>query len=537
MNQTGTHNEDHGAEAIGLSGTGRVFWNLREAALCERAVARAEGRLSDTGALVVATIPPPALEEQDRYVVRDEVDADGAWWDGANPLARAHFEALKSDMFAYAGGRTLFAQDLLAGSDPAGRAALRVLTEHAWQALFMRNLLRRPEADELAGFMPQLTIVSTPGFRAEPEKHGVRGTGAVACDLAQNLVLIAGTPHAEEIEGALCAWLAHVLPGRERLALSGAASLGAAGELALFLGRAGTGATTLAFDPARRLFADGVMAWGREGIDALGAGCHVRVPALSPESGEALHGAARRFGAVLANVPLDPDSRAPDFGEGALAGEGRAAFPLAFLTDSGSGAAAHRPRHLFLMVNDAFGVLPPIARLTPAQMLYHFLSGYAGTVATTDSGAETPQAGFRPCGTAIALPRQPAEEGRLLRELLARHEPTCWLLNTGWIGRRGGNGQRVPLNATRALVGAALAGALDAAEFRTDPNFGFAVPVEVEGVERALLDPARAWPTRIDYSMTARRLVGLFTANFARFEAAVDEEVRAAQPGLAMAAE
>ncbi|MCK0207159.1 phosphoenolpyruvate carboxykinase (ATP) [Starkeya koreensis] len=542
MNQTGTHNEDHGAEAIGLSGTGRVFWNLREAALCERAVARAEGRLSDTGALVVATVPPPTLDEQDRYVVRDEAVEDGARWEGANPLPRASFETLKADMLAYAGGRTLFGQDLYAGADPV---PVRVLTEHAWQALFVRNLLRRPEPSALAGFVPQLTILSTPGFRAEPEKHGVRGTGAVACDLAQGLVLIAGTLHAEEMEAALAAGLAH-MPAhspaeRGRLVLSGAASVeegstGTTGDLALFLGRSGAGATTLAAGPARTLCADGLLAWGQDGIEPVGAGCHPRTRGLSPDNAPAFHAAARRFGAVLANVGLDPEGRAPDFDDDAPAGEGRAAFPLDFLPGGGAPMAG-RPRHVFLLVHDAFGVLPPIARLTPSQALYHFLSGYQGDVTSTESGAEAPQARFAPGGAAIALPTPPSTESRLLRELLARDAPGCWLVNTGWLGSRAGTGRRVPLAVTRRLVEAALSGALDAGETRTDPNFGFAVPVEVEGVERALLDPARAWPTRIDYSMTARRLVGLFTANFARFESAVDEEVRGAQPGVAIAAE
>ena len=537
MNQTGTRNEDHGVEAIGLDGTGRVFWNLGEAALLERAVARAEGRLSDTGALVAATAPPAAPGPDDRYIVRDAASEDGVWWDGVNALERDRFERLKADMLAHAGGRTLFAQDLHAGTGPGRRVNVRVLSEHAWHALFVRNMLFRPEAAELLGFVPELTILCTPGFRAEPETHGVRSSTVVAVDLARGLVLIAGTLHAGEITASLFAWLAHALPDRGLLPLAGAASVGAAGDVAVFLGRPGTGTTALAADPARTLIADGAHIWSADGIGAVAGGSHARTRGLSPDAAPALYAAVRRFGSVMENVALDPDSRAPDFDDAAPAGDARAAFPLSFLAGARAEGNAGAPKHIFLLAGDAFGVLPPIARLTPAQALYHYLSGYGATPEGTEAGGEMPRATFCAGGAPAVLPRHPSVYGGLLRDLLARHAPSCWLVNTGWIGGRAGIGQRVPLALTRRLVEAALSGALDGAEFRTDPNFGFAVPTGIEGVDPRLLDPARNWPTRIDYSMTARRLVGLFSANFARFEKAVDEEVRAAQPGLAIAAE
>lgn len=532
LNQTGTHNEQHGAEAIGLSGTGRVFWNLGPAALYERVVARGEARLSDSGALVVATAPHTGLSLDDRYIVRDEAEADDAGQESPGTLSRGQFEALKADLLAHAGGRTLFAQDLHAGTGAADRIGVRVLAEHAWHALFMRNMLRAPDAPELADFVPALTVLCVPGFKADPEKHGVRTPTAIACDLANGLVLIAGTLHAGEIKEAVFGHLAHVLPARGVLPVNGAANVGPEGDVALFLGASGAGKTTLADDPARARRGDGAQGWSTDGLIAFEEGCYAGTLGLAPDATPAIHAAARRFGTVLENVFIDPDTRVPDFGDASLTDNPRAAYSPDDVADGRVEANSGAPKNIFLLAVDGFGVLPPLARLTPAQALYHFLSGYSAPPGDGERPARF-SAGF----AAAPLSRAPSVHGDLLRDLIAGNETRCWLVNTGWIGGRAGAGQRVPLATTRRLVAAVLGGELEAAKFRTDQYFGFAVPVAVDGVDSRLLDPARAWPTRIDHAMAARRLVGLFTANFARFETAVDDEVRRAQPGMAIAAE
>ncbi|MDF2618844.1 MAG: phosphoenolpyruvate carboxykinase [Xanthobacteraceae bacterium] len=537
MNQTGTRNEDHGAEAIGLSGTGRVFWNLSEPVLCERAVARGEARLSVDGALVAVTAPHTGRSPDDRYIVREEATEETIWWDNANALSRENFETLKTDLLAYAGGRTLFAQDLDAGADPAQRIGVRVFTEHAWHALFIRTMLRAPEAATLAGFMPQLTLICVPGFKADPERHGVRSTTVIACDFAQGLVLIGGTLYAGEMKKSVFSYLNYTLPERGVLPMHCSANTGKDGDAAVFFGLSGTGKTTLSADPERALIGDDEHGWSESGIFNIEGGCYAKTIRLSAEAEPAIYAASRRFGTVLENVVLDGETRAPDFDDGSLAENARSAYPLDFIPNARADGRGGIPKNVVMLTCDAFGVMPPLARLTPAQAMYHFLSGYTAKVAGTEAGVSEPKATFSTCFGAPFMPRHPSVYGNLLRDKIAKHGTECWLVNTGWIGGRAGIGNRIPIETTRRLLEAALSDELAEVEFRTDPHFGFAVPVAVEGVDARVLDPARNWPTRIDHAMTARKLVGMFSANFARFEKAVDDEVRAAQPGMAIAAE
>ncbi|MCS0495332.1 phosphoenolpyruvate carboxykinase (ATP) [Ancylobacter sp. MQZ15Z-1] len=540
MHQTGIRNQDHDAAASGLAGPGKVFWNLTESVLYERAVARGEARLTATGALAAEPAPQSGRGPVHRCVVRDEASEESIAWDGTEALSREHFEALKEDILAHAAGRTLFAQDLHAGADPARRIDVRVYTEHAWQSLFARNMLRQPEHEELLAFAPQLTLLCAPGFRIEAERHGVSENAVVAGDLAAGLVLIAGTLDAGEIRQAIVDYVAYLLAERGVLPLEGAANVGEAGDVALFLGLSGTGKSVLTADPARRLIGDGAIGWSPEGVFNLEGGCYGRIADTSIthafDAGEpAIAAAAQRFGTVLENVPLDPDTRVPDLH--AHPQDARAACPLAFIAHADASGRAGTPRALFMLTCDTFGVMPPIARLTPAQAMYHFLSGYSGQVAEGPNGAGEPQALFHAGFAASFAPRQPSLHGQMLGNLIAEHDIACWLVNNGWTGGRAGTGTRVPVETTLRLVAAALDGSLAEAEMRTDPYFGFAIPAAVEGVDARLLDPSRAWASRMDYAMTARRLVGMFTDNFTRFETAVDDEVRHAQPRLAIAAE
>ena len=537
MHQSGTRNEQHGIEAVGLEGIGKVFWNLAEAPLYERSIARGETRLTASGALAAETGPHTGRSPADRFIVRDEASEENIWWDNANALSREQFEALKTDFLAHAGTRTLFAQDLDAGADPAHRVGVRVYTEHAWHALFMRNMLRPPAREALAGFVPQLTVLCVPSFRAEPEKHGVRSPTVIACDFTAGLVLIGGTLYAGEMKKAVFSYLNYTLPERGVLPMHCSANADDAGDVALFFGLSGTGKTTLSADASRALIGDDEHGWSAEGIFNIEGGCYAKTIRLSPDAEPAIYAAAQRFGTVLENVVLDTDSRVPDFDDAALAEHARAAYPLAFIEGARTEGRAGMPKTIVMLTCDAFGVMPPIARLTPAQAMYHFLSGYTAKVAGTEAGLGEPEATFSACFGAPFMPRHPAVYGRLLRERIAAHEVDCWLVNTGWTGGKAGTGRRMPIEVTRALLAAALDGSLRDAETRTDPHFGFAVPTKVEGIDPRLLDPARNWSSRMDYAMTARRLVSMFADNFARFEDAIDDEVRHAQPGMAIAAE
>ena len=537
MHQSGTRNDHHGIEAIGLSGIGKVFWNLTEAPLHERSVARGETRLSAFGALAAETGPHTGRSPADRFIVRDEATEETIWWDNANALSREHFETLKTDFLSYAGSRTLFAQDLDAGADPAHRVGVRVYAEHAWHALFIRTMLRRPEREALAGFVPQLTVLCVPSFKADPQKHGVRSPTVIACDFSNGLVLIGGTLYAGEMKKSVFSYLNYVLPEQGVLPMHCSANAGGAGDVALFFGLSGTGKTTLSADPARALIGDDEHGWSEDGVFNVEGGCYAKTIRLSAQAEPAIFAATQRFGTVLENVVLDAESRIPDFDDASLAENARAAYPLGFITGARIDGRGGVPKTIIMLTCDAFGVMPPIARLTSAQAMYHFLSGYTAKVAGTEAGLGEPQATFSACFGAPFMPRHPAVYGRLLRGLVTRHEVDCWLVNTGWTGGKAGTGQRMPIEVTRRLVSAALDGSLREAETRTDPHFGFAVPTAVDGIEPRLLDPARNWASRMDYAMTARRLVGMFADNFARFEGAVDDEVRHAQPGMAMAAE
>lgn len=533
MTQTGTQSAHPVPEADGLSdpgliATGRVFRNLASAALCERAVARGEARLADTGALAVTTAAQ--ADDLRHYVVRDEADDDassaGA---GEARLSRVQFEALKADLLAHTANRTLFAQDVRIDAGPGRRLRLRILSEQAWHSLLARHLMAADDSEAT----PDVTLLCAPGFRPDPGRDGVDAAAAVAVDLDKGVALVAGTAATEALRGAVFTFLAHRLPERNALPLPAAATAGPTGEVALFLGSSGAGKTALAGDATHARIGDGMLAWTAEGLVPLETGLSARAADL-PQHPDA-EAAARRFGAVLENVAVDSGTRTADFAEGGSAAHARAIVALA----EPRSAPLRAPAHLFLLVHDTFGVLPPIARLSPAQALQHFLCGYGageGQAPSGKSAGAAPAARFAPCFSP-ALPHGAETYGTLLRDLLARHEPTCWLVNTGWIGGQAGAGRRVPLETSRRLVDAAQAGELAAGEWRTDPHFGIAVPAALEGIEAALLDPAKAWANRVDHAIAARRLAGLFAARFAPFEQAFGKDVQTAQPGMVLAAE
>ena len=536
MIENGRRNPACGIAAGGWETAFTVHYNLSETLLYQEALLRREATLSAHGALVARTGQHTGRSPKDKFVVRDGRTEDAVWWGSNAPMAPAAFEALLADFVAHARTRDLFVQDLIGGSDPSHCLATRVVTEQAWHSLFIRNLLVRPEADRLDRFVPELTIVDLPSFRADPGRHGCRSTTVIAVDLTRMLVLIGGTAYAGEMKKAVFTVLNFLLPERGVMPMHCSANVGPDGDAAIFFGLSGTGKTTLSADPARTLIGDDEHGWGSGGIFNFEGGCYAKTIRLSPEAEPEIFATTRRFGTVLENVVLD-ENGVPDLDDGGLTENTRAAYPLHFIPNASPTGRAGHPRTVIMLTADAFGVMPPIARLTPAQAMYHFLSGYTAKVAGTERGVTEPEATFSTCFGAPFMPRHPAEYGRLLKELIATHGAACWLVNTGWTGGAHGTGSRMPIRVTRSLLAAALDGSLADAPFRTDPHFGFAVPVAVPGVDDAILDPRSTWQDPAAYDRQAERLVGMFISNFAAFEDHVDAAVASAAPASRIAAE
>jgi len=433
---------------------------------------------------------------------------------------------------------TLFAQDLYGGADPSFQIKTRVFTELAWHSLFIRTLLIRPEASALASFVPELTIIDLPSFRADPKRHGCKSENVVAIDFARKIVLIGGSYYAGEMKKSVFTTLNYYLPEKGVMPMHCSANVGPDGDSAIFFGLSGTGKTTLSADPKRTLIGDDEHGWGEDGIFNFEGGCYAKCIKLSEEAEPEIYAASKRFGAVLENVVLDANTRAPDFDDGSKTENTRSAYPLDFIPNASRTGRAGHPKNVVMLAADAFGVMPPIAKLTPAQAMYHFLSGYTAKVAGTERGlGNEPQPEFSTCFGSPFLPRDPSVYGNLLRDLIAKHNVDCWLVNTGWTGGKYGTGRRMPIKVTRALLTAALNGSLRNADFRTDKYFGFAVPTSLPGVEPHILDPIKTWADKVEFDKTARALVGMFQKNFAKFEAQVDAEVRAAAPEVKLAAE
>ena len=537
MRETGKRNDAIGADSIGLRNLSAVNWNLVEPELYQRAIADNEGEIAAGGALVVETGVHTGRSAKDKFVVKTDSNADQIWWDNNADISPQQFDLLYQDFLAHAEGKELYAQDLYGGADPSYRINARIFTEFAWHSLFIRNLLIRPERHELASFVPQLTIIDLPDFRADPARHGTNSETVIACNFEKNIVLIGGTSYAGEMKKSVFTVLNYLLPPQGVMPMHCSANVGPGGDAAVFFGLSGTGKTTLSADPNRTLVGDDEHGWGEAGIFNFEGGCYAKTIRLSREAEPEIFATTERFGTVLENVVLDPQTRVPDFDDDSKTENTRCAYPLHYIPNASVSGHAGHPQNIIMLTADAFGVLPPIAKMTPAQAMYHFLSGYTAKVAGTEKGVTEPQATFSTCFGAPFMPRHPTEYGNLLRDMIARHEVDCWLVNTGWTGGAYGIGSRMPIKATRALLTAALDGSLRDAEFRTDANFGFDVPVSVPGVDSAILDPRGTWSDGGAYDVQASRLVSMFIENFAKFENHVDAAVREAAPIASEAAE
>ena len=521
----------------GIATKATIFANLGTAPLVEHAVRNSEGVLAADGPLVVQTGKHTGRSAMDKFIVRDAETEGSVWWGKTNAaMTPEHFATLKADFLSALGAKdTLYVADLFGGSQAEHRVNVRVINEFAWHNLFIRTLLVRPVAAELEGFVPEYTIIDLPSFKADPARHGTRGETVIAVNFSEKLILIGGTAYAGEMKKSVFGILNYLLPTAGVMPMHCSANIGPDGKTAVFFGLSGTGKTTLSADASRTLIGDDEHGWSDTAVFNFEGGCYAKMIRLSAEAEPEIYATTKRFGTVLENVVIDPDTRQLDFDDASLAENSRGSYPIDFIPNASEENLGPVPANIIFLTADAYGVLPPIARLTADQAMYHFLSGYTARVAGTEIGVTEPEASFSTCFGAPFMPRHPSVYGNLLKERIARGGVKCWLVNTGWTGGLATMPgiSRMPIKATRALLNAALDGSLNDATFRKDANFGFEVPVKVPGVDTKLLDPRSAWADAEAYDRTAHDLVRKFVENFEEFAEHVDEGVRQSAPTAA----
>jgi phosphoenolpyruvate carboxykinase (ATP) len=523
--------DSNSLERHGIAAGAAVHWNLRTPAYYMHALARGEGVLAHGGPLVVDTGKHTGRSAEDKFIVREPGSEERIWWGKVNrPLDEHRFDALRARVAAYLGDRDLYVVDAFAGADPEHRIGVRIVTPSAYHGLFSRTMFIRPNEKEFAGFEPEAVVVHAPGFEADPDRDGTRTGTFIAVHPTRQEVVIGGTFYAGEIKKSIFTLLNDRLPLEGVFPMHCSANVGPAGDVAIFFGLSGTGKTTLSADPQRELIGDDEHGWGDAGIFNFEGGCYAKVIALSAEAEPEIYETTRTFGTLLENVVVDEDG-VLDLDSDAKTENTRAAYVLGKISNSLPTKRAGHPSNVVFLTADAFGVMPPIARLTDLQARYHFLSGFTARLAGTEIGVTEPAPTFSPCFGGPFLTQTPAVYSRLLGEKLARHGPTVWLVNTGWTGGPVGEGHRMPIQATRALLHAALSGRLDEVETRVDEVFGFEVPVSVPGVDRGLLVPRSTWRDPEAYDARARELAAMFHANFAAFDD-VDPDVSAAGPRI-----
>ncbi len=520
-------------ETFGISGLRAVHYNDVEPALVSAALVRGEGVLGQGGAFLCSTGQFTGRSPKDKFVVRTPSVEKTIWWENNAPMAPDAFDRLYADMLAHMQRREYFVQDLYAGADPAHRLDLRVVTELAWHSLFIRHLLRRPAREDLDAFMPEWTVINCPSFKADPARHGCRTETVISLNFDKKLILIANTAYAGENKKAVFTLLNYLLPDKGVMPMHCSANHapGDLAQTAVFFGLSGTGKTTLSAAPDRTLIGDDEHGWSGTGTFNFEGGCYAKTINLSPSAEPEIYATTRRFATVVENMVYDPETLELDFTDASLTENTRCAYPLEAISNASATGLGGAPRHVIMLTCDAFGVLPPIARLTPAQAMYHFLSGFTSKTAGTERGITEPTPTFSTCFGAPFMPRRPEIYGQLLQQKIAQTGASCWLVNTGWTGGAYGTGHRMPIKATRALLSAALDGSLAKALFRRDPNFGFDVPVAVPGVDAQLLSPRETWADKAAYDAQAARLVRMFSENFGQYLPHINAEVRAAAIG------
>jgi phosphoenolpyruvate carboxykinase (ATP) len=519
----------HEVIGVDLEASAGLRRDLGSAALVHMAVRDGEGSLVADGAFATTTGPHTGRSPKDRFIVDHPSSSDAIDWGNVNqPFDPAQLDRLWAKARVHASGRDLYVQDLIAGADPQYRLRVRVITETAWHSLFARNMFRVPTADEMQDFEPDFTVVQLPSMRAEPAQHGTRSQAAIVVDLERRTILICGTRYAGEIKKSIFSVLNYLLPEQGVLPMHCSANVGSGGDVAVFFGLSGTGKTTLSADPGRQLIGDDEHGWGPRGVFNFEGGCYAKVIRLSAEHEPEIFAASTRFGAILENVVADPLTGAIDLHDDSLTENTRASYPLHFIPNASAEGSAGHPSQIVMLTADAFGVLPPISRLSPEQAMYHFLSGYTARVGGTEAGVKEPQATFSACFGAPFLPRRPSVYASMLGELMRRHRVDCWLVNTGWSGGPYGTGQRIRLPHTRAMLQAALDGSLRSAPMRTHAQFGLAMPTRCPGVPDEVLDPQATWADDAAYQQAARAVAERFERNFSQFAPHVGADVKAA---------
>ncbi len=524
---TGTKSR-FGLERQGMRHLGTQHWNQSMPVLYEHAVRRGEGEIAFGGSFSVATGLYTGRTPRDKYIVEEPGTKDTVSWGKINqPVDPERFDSLHQRMLAYLQGREIFIQDLYAGADPAYRLPVRVVTDSAWHSLFSRNMFIRPPVGELEGFEPAFTILHAPKFLAIPQFDRINSDVFIFVNFAERLVLIGGTSYAGEIKKSVFGYLNFVLPARDVLPMHASANVGPKGDCAIFFGLSGTGKTTLSADGSRTLIGDDEHGWSPRGIFNFEGGCYAKVINLSPVQEPEIYATISRFGTVLENVVLDPQTRIADVDDQSLTENTRACYPIDFIPNADPRGLGPHPSNVVMLTADAFGVMPPISKLNAEQAMYHFLSGYTARVAGTEKGlSNAPEATFSTCFGAPFMPRHPAVYAKMLGARIKQHGAQCWLVNTGWSGGAYGVGRRMPIAHTRALLRAALDGRLAGVPLREDPNFGLFVPEGCPEVPSEVLDPRGTWSDKRAYDETARELTGRFAANFAEFEPFVGREVK-----------
>ncbi len=507
--------------------------NLKTAQLYEEAIRNGEGELSDSGAMVVSTGQYTGRSPKDKFVVKEPSSDSKIWWGSVNqPLDEDKFNSIRERMFAYIKDKQLYVQDVFVGADPEYRLSARIITETAWASLFARNLFIRPTEDELRTFEPNFTVLDVPSFKADPATDGTHTKTFIALNMAQRLVLVGDTEYAGEIKKSMFTVMNYMLPLRGVFSMHCSANIGANGDTALFFGLSGTGKTTLSADPKRTLIGDDEHGWSDSGVFNFEGGCYAKVIKLSQQAEPDIWNASHRFGTILENVVMDPETRQLDLESSALTENTRSAYPIHFISNASPTGKGGHPKNVMMLTADAFGIMPPIARLNPEQAMYYFLSGYTAKLAGTERGVTEPEPNFSTCFASPFIPLPPMTYARLLGEKIQEHGSDVWLVNTGWTGGPYGTGERMSIQYTRAMVSAALDGSLSTVETRPDPIFGFGVPISCPGVPDDVLWPRNTWADGAAYDEAARNLAQRFHDNFNKFAAEVTEEVRAAGPRI-----
>lgn len=509
----------------GLHNVGSVYYNLSPAELYEHALRNGEGVISAHGALLVVTAPYTGRSAQDKFIVEEPGSRERIWWGKVNrPFPAEGFEALRARLLAYLQGRPLYVRDCYGGAHPQYRLRVRIITERAWHSLFAYNMFIPADPGEVAA-EPDFLILHAPGFKTVPEIDRTRSEVVILINFAERIALIAGTAYAGEIKKIVFTVLNYLLPLRGVFPMHCAANVGKEGDVALFFGLSGTGKTSLSTDPERALIGDDEHGWGEDGVFNFENGCYAKVINLSPEAEPIIYALTRRFGTILENVVYDPVSREVNYADASITENTRGSYSRFVMDNIVPDNRGGHPRTIFFLTCDAFGVMPPIARLTPAQAMYHFLSGFTAKVAGTERGVTDPVPTFSTCFGAPFMVHYPWVYARMLAERMERYGSRVWLVNTGWIGGGFGVGKRISIAHTRALLRAALSGALDTVPYVREPFFGLEVPTACPGVPAEILQPRQLWSDPAAYDESARRLQRLFAENFQQFLGALDGEL------------